>query len=125
LAKISLGLGVFNLIHHNPSSRPESVAADAFEALVGAMQLDFKQHPHQISPAAIRFVLESFNMPVAQQPFLQESLEISPRGANRFSDARQLLLPRKRKSKHCYEPSRCGSGWSSYGRNRCTMELVE
>lgn len=89
LAKISKDLGIYALVHHNPSSRSESIAADAFEALVGAMQLDFEQHPHQISPAAIRFVLEAFNMPISQQLSLQNSSELSLRDASRFSESRQ------------------------------------
>lgn len=81
LAKISLELELLCLVHYNPSSRSESIAADAFEALVGAIQLDFEQHPHQISPAAIRFVLEAFNM--------QNSRELSLRDTSRFCESRQ------------------------------------
>lgn len=88
LAKISKDLGVYALVHHNPSSRSESIAADAFEALVGAMQLDFEQHPHKISPAAIRFVLDAFNMPIAQQLSLQASRKISQRDTNNSYDSR-------------------------------------
>jgi len=87
LAKISKDLGVYILVRHNPSSRSESIAADAFEALVGAMQLDFEQHPHKLSPAAIRFVLDAFNMPIAPQLSLQASREVSLRDTNHFQES--------------------------------------
>lgn len=88
LAKISKDLGLYNLIHYNRDNSSETIAADAFEALVGAMQLDFEHHPHQISPAAIKFVLKAFDMPVTQKLSHRNLSQVSLRDTNHFDENR-------------------------------------
>lgn len=56
-------LGLLRFVDYNKNNNAEKIAADAFEALVGVIQLDFEGHPNQISPAAISFVVKSLELP--------------------------------------------------------------
>lgn len=51
-------LGLSQFVKANPNSDRETIAADAFEALIGAMQLDFSDNGNdQISPEAIKLIV--------------------------------------------------------------------
>ena len=61
LAKQFNKLGLSQFVKANPGSDRETIAADAFEALIGAMQLDFVCND-QISPDAQKLIVSALGI---------------------------------------------------------------
>ena len=88
-------LGLSEFVKANPGSDKEKVTADAFEALIGAMQLDFARND-QISPDALKLIIRVLN--------------ISPSGSNQvISRSRNLYQEENtlttRMSRYADDPS--------------------
>lgn len=61
LAKQCKELGLNQFVRANPGSNGETIAADTFEALIGAMQLDFACND-QISPDAQKLIISTLGI---------------------------------------------------------------
>ena len=87
-------LGLDHHVRANPSCDRETIAADAFEALVGAMQLDFGVDD-QISPTASKLIVSVLDI----KP-LRSSQVVSRYGTSQEEDVSFLMPERRNRSRN-------------------------
>lgn len=92
-------LGLDSHVRANPSCDRETIAADAFEALIGAMQLDFGVDD-QISPAARKLIISVLDI----KP-LRSSQVVSRHRPSQEESVSFLMLEKRNGSRNSHESS--------------------